>query len=288
MHCQVFLMNQAVAETGRKKTTMIYYKTEAEIALIRQSALLVGQAITEVARLLKPGITTAKLDLVADEFIRDHSAVPSFKNFKGYPFASCISVNDAVVHGFPNNRELQDGDIISVDIGVYKNNYHGDSAYTFAIGEVSPETLKLMAVTKESLLKGIEKTVAGNRIGDISFAIQEHCEKIHKYGVVRELVGHGLGKSLHEDPQVPNFGKRGSGPKMAEGMVIAIEPMVNMGVKEVWYDEDGWTVRTKDGKVSAHYEHTVCVRKNKADVLSSFEEIEKAEKANENLSKPMI
>lgn len=263
---------------------MIYYKTEAEIELIRQSALLVGKAIAELTTMLKPGINTSKLDQIADEFIRDNGAVPSFKNFKGYPFASCISVNDAVVHGFPNDRELQEGDIISVDIGVYKNNYHGDSAYTFAIGNASPEALKLMAVTKESLRRGIEKTIAGNRIGDISFAIQEYCEKINKYGVVRELVGHGLGRSLHEDPQVPNFGKRGSGPKMAEGMVIAIEPMVNLGVKEVWYDDDGWTVRTKDGKVSAHFEHTVCVRKNKADVLSSFEEIEKAERANSNLS----
>ena len=263
---------------------MIYYKTEAEIELIRQSALLVGKAIAEVAKLLKPGITTGELDLVADEFIRDNGAVPSFKNFKGYPYASCISVNDAVVHGFPNGRTLEDGDVISVDIGVYKNSYHGDSAYTFAIGNAKEEALKLMRVTRESLYKGIEKTIAGNRIGDISYAIQEYCEKQNKYGVVRELVGHGLGKSLHEDPQVPNFGKRGSGPKMQEGMVIAIEPMVNLGVKEVWYDDDGWTVRTKDGKVSAHYEHTVCVRKNKADLLSSFEEIEKAEKANLNLN----
>ena len=262
---------------------MIYYKTEAEIELIRQSALLVGKTIAEVAKLLKPGITTGELDRIADEFIRDNGATPSFKNFKGYPFASCISVNDAVVHGFPNGRALEDGDVISVDIGVYKNSYHGDSAYTFAIGNVKDEALKLMRVTRESLFKGIEKTVAGNRIGDISFAIQDYCEKQNKYGVVRELVGHGLGKSLHEDPQVPNFGKRGSGPKMQEGMVIAIEPMVNLGVKEVWYDDDGWTVRTKDGKVSAHYEHTICVRKNKADVLSSFDEIEKAEKANVNL-----
>ena len=262
---------------------MIYYKTEAEIELIRQSALLVGKAIAELAKLLKPGITTAALDKIADEFIRDNKAVPSFKNFKGYPYASCLSVNDAVVHGFPSDRPLQASDIISVDIGVYKNNYHGDSAYTFAMGEVAIEALSLMRVTKESLYKGIEKTISGNRVGDISFAIQDYCEKQHKYGVVRELVGHGLGKQLHEDPQVPNFGKRGSGPKMQEGMVIAIEPMVNLGVKEVWYDDDGWTVRTKDGKVSAHYEHTVCVRKNKADILSSFGEIEKAEKSNPDL-----
>ena len=262
---------------------MIYYKTEAEIELIRQSALLVGKAIAEVAKLLRPGIITAALDKVADEFIHDNKATPSFKNFKGYPFASCISVNDAVVHGFPNKRELLDGDIISVDIGVYMNNYHGDSAYTFAIGDVGAEILALMKTTKESLYKGIEKSISGNRVGDISFAIQDFCEKQHSYGVVRELVGHGLGKSLHEDPQVPNFGKRGSGPKMQDGLVIAIEPMVNLGVKEVWYDDDGWTVRTKDGKVSAHYEHNVCIRKSKADILSSFEEIEKAERANPDL-----
>lgn len=262
---------------------MIYYKTEAEIELIRQSALLVGKAIAEVTRQLKPGITTDSLDKLADEFIRDHGAKPSFKNFKGYPFASCISVNDAIVHGFPGNKPLQDGDVISVDIGVYKNSYHGDSAYTFAIGDVPEEKMKLLKVTKESLYRAIEKAVAGNRIGDVSFAVQDFCEKQHKYGVVRELVGHGLGKQLHEEPQVPNFGKRGSGPKMQEGMVIAIEPMVNLGVKEVWYDDDGWTVRTKDGKVSAHYEHTICVRKQKADILSSFDDIEKAERANPNL-----
>ncbi|MBC7849157.1 MAG: type I methionyl aminopeptidase [Chitinophagaceae bacterium] len=262
---------------------MIYYKTEAEIELIRQSALIVGKAIAEVAKQIKPGATTAHLDKLADEFIHDNGGVPSFKNFKGYPFASCISVNDAVVHGFPNKVELKDGDVISVDIGVYKNSYHGDSAYTFAIGNVSPEVLKMLRVTKESLYKGIEKAVSGNRIGDVAFAIQDHCEKQNRYGVVRELVGHGLGKSLHEDPQVPNFGKRGSGPKMQDGMVIAIEPMVNLGVKEVWYDDDGWTVRTKDGKVSAHFEHDICVRKQKADILSSFDEIEIAEKANAEL-----
>ena len=263
---------------------MVYHKTEAEVELIRQSALLVGKAIAEVARNIKPGVTTNRLEELADQFILDHGAKPSFKNFKGYPFASCISVNDAIVHGFPSERPLQDGDVISVDIGVYKNNYHGDSAYTFAIGNVPAEKMDLLRVTKESLYRGIEKAVAGNRIGDISFAIQDFCEKQHKYGVVRELVGHGLGRSLHEDPQVPNFGKRGSGRQMQEGLVIAIEPMVNLGVKEVWYDDDGWTVRTKDGKVSAHYEHTICVRKEKADILSSFEEIEKAEKGNAELT----
>ena len=262
---------------------MIYYKTQAEIELMRHSSLLVGKAIAELAKIIKPGITTGKLDLTAEQFIRDNGGSPSFKNYKGYPYASCISVNDAVVHGFPNGKELKEGDIISVDIGVYKNGYHGDSAYTFAIGDVDGEVLKLMKITKESLYKGIEKAVSGNRVGDISYAVQDYCERQHRYGVVRELVGHGLGRSLHEDPQVPNYGRRGTGAKMKPGIVIAIEPMVNLGVKEVFYDDDGWTVRTKDGKVSAHYEHTVCVQKNKADILSSFEEIEEAEKANSNL-----
>jgi methionyl aminopeptidase len=263
---------------------MIHYKTEKEIELMRESALLVGKAIAEVAKLIKPGVTTAQLDKVADEFIRDNKATPSFKNFKGYPFASCMSVNDAVVHGFPSNAELKEGDVVSVDIGVFKNSFHGDSAYTLAIGDPGGEILQLMKTTKESLYKGIEKTHAGNRVGDIGFAVQDYCEKQFKYGVVRELVGHGLGKSLHEDPQIPNFGKRGTGAKLREGMVIAIEPMVNLGVKEVWYDTDGWTVRTKDGKPSAHYEHTVCVRKGVADILSSFEEVEMEEKRNEYLN----
>jgi len=263
---------------------MIYYKTSEEVELMRQNALIVGKAIAEVAVRIRPGITTGELNAVADEFIADNGAVPSFKNYKGYPFATCISVNDAVVHGFPNGKELKEGEIISVDIGVFKNGYHGDSAYTFAIGEVPEEVLKLLKVTKQSLYCGIEKAISGNRVGDISFAIQEICERENRFGVVRELVGHGLGKKLHEDPQVPNYGKRGSGAKMQEGMVIAIEPMVNLGVKEVWYDKDGWTVRTKDGKVSAHFEHTVCIKKGKADILSSFEEVEKAEKGNSNLN----
>lgn len=263
---------------------MIHYKSSAEIETMRESALLVGKAIAEVAKLIKPGITTAELDKVADEFIRDSKATPSFKNFKGYPFASCMSVNDAVVHGFPSKIELKEGDIVSVDIGVYKNAFHGDSAYTLALGDPGPEVLQMMRVTKESLRRGIEKAVAGNRVGDIGFAVQDYCEKQFKYGVVRELVGHGLGRNLHEDPQIPNFGKRGSGAKLNEGMVIAIEPMINLGVKEVWYDKDGWTVRTKDGKVSAHYEHTLCVKKLKADILSSFEDIEAAEKNNQYLN----
>jgi methionyl aminopeptidase len=262
---------------------MIIIKTSAEIELIRQSSLLVSATLSEVAAFLKPGITTLSIDKMADDYIRDNGAVPSFKNYKGYPFATCISVNDAVVHGFPGKHVLKSGDIVSVDVGVYKNGFHGDSAYTFAIGEVAPEVIKLMTVTRESLYKGIEKAVAGNRVGDIANAIQEYTEKKHGYGVVRELVGHGLGRHLHEDPQVPNFGKKGTGAKLKENSVIAIEPMINLGTKDVFYDSDGWTVRTKDGKAAAHYEHTICIKKNKADVLSSFDGIITNEKKNKEL-----
>ena len=262
---------------------MIHYKNKNQVELMRESALLVSETLAAVASMLKPGIATLKVDAFVEAFIRDNQAVPSFKNFKGYPFSCCISVNDAVVHGFPNNRELREGDIISVDVGVFKNGYHGDSAYTFAIGSVNDDIKKLLRVTKESLYKGVEKAVAGNRIGDIAFAVQEHTEKLHNFGVVRELVGHGLGNKLHEDPQIPNYGKRGSGAKLQEGLVIAIEPMINLGVKEIWYDKDGWTVRTKDGKPSAHYEHNICVRKGEPDLLSSFKQIEKNEQANKNL-----
>ncbi len=250
---------------------------------MRESALLVSATLAAVAGMLKPGITTLQVDAFAESFILDHGASPSFKNYKGYPFACCISVNDAVVHGFPNDRPLENGDIISVDVGVFKNGFHGDSAYTFAIGDIPADVQQLLRVTKDSLQLGIEKAVAGNRVGDISFAIQDYAERKHKYGVVRELVGHGLGRKLHEDPQVPNYGKRGSGPKLHDGLVIAIEPMINMGVKEVWYEDDGWTVKTKDGKPAAHYEHNVCVRRGKAEVLSSFEAIEAAEKGNPHL-----
>jgi len=263
---------------------MIQYKTAEEIEIMRHSAGLVGQAIAATAKAIRPGVTTHELDLIAEQFIHDNGGVPSFKNYKGYPFATCISVNDAVVHGFPNKIPLKPGDIVSVDVGVFKNGYHGDSAYTFALEGASEDILQLMRVTKESLYRGIAKATSGNRVGDISFAVQDYCEKQHRYGVVRELVGHGLGKHLHEDPQVPNYGKRGSGAKLKDGMVIAIEPMVNLGGREVWYDEDGWTVRTKDGKPAAHYEHNICIRKGAADILSSFEEVEEAEKANQHLS----
>ena len=252
---------------------MIHIKTAAEIELIRESALLVSQTLAELASILKPGITTEFLNARAEEFILDNKAVPSFKNYKGYPFATCISVNDAVVHGFPNKNEIREGDLVSIDVGVYKNGYHGDSAYTFGIAPVSSDHQLLMHVTRESLNMAIEKAHVGNRVGDISFAVQDFAERKYNFGVVRELVGHGLGRHLHEDPQVPNFGKKGTGPKLKEGMVIAIEPMINLGTKDVFYDEDGWTVRTKDGKYSAHYEHTICVKKGKADVLSSFDQI---------------
>ena len=259
---------------------MIYYKTEAEIELMRQSALLVSRTLTEVAAILKPGITTLSIDKLIGEYIRDNNAIPSFLNYNGYPYNSCISVNDVVVHGFPGNGELKEGDIISVDVGVIKNSFHGDHAYTFSIGFPGEEVKQLIKVTKESLYKGIEKAIEGNRVGDIAYAIQEHTEKKHGYGVVRELVGHGLGKSLHEEPQVPNYGKRGSGPKLKEGLVLAIEPMINMGKRDVYTEDDGWTVRTTDHKPSVHFEHDVCVRKNKADILSDYSIIEAAEKKN--------
>lgn len=262
---------------------MIFYKTKDEIAFMRHSNLLVGQALSEVAKVMRPGVTTIYLNDLAERFIRDNGGVPSFLNYRGFPWSACISVNDAVVHGFPTNRELKNGDVVSVDIGVFKNGFHGDSAYTFAIGEASDDVKKLMRVTKESLYKGIEKAVAGNRVGDISWAIQEYTERKYNYGVVRQLVGHGVGRELHEDPQVPNFGKRGNGAKLMPGMTIAIEPMINMGTKDVYTEADGWTIKTKDGKPAAHYEHSVCVQKDKADILSSFAEIEAAEKANANL-----
>ena len=216
-------------------------------------------------------------------FIKDYHAVPSFLNYKGYPYNSCISVNDVVVHGFPGNNELKEGDIVSVDIGVILNGWHGDHAYTFAIGDPGEEVMQLIKVTKESLYKGIEKAVHGNRVGDIAYAIQDYTEKQHGYGVVRDLVEHGLGRNLHEDPQVPNFGKRGTGAKLKEGMVIAIEPMINMGTKDVFHGKDGWTILTADKKPSVHYEHDVCIQRGKADILSSYTAIEAAEKANADL-----
>jgi methionyl aminopeptidase len=261
---------------------MIIYKTNEDVEQMRSSALLVSKTLSEVAKVLKPGINSLFIDKMIGEFIHDHKAIPSFLNYKGYPYNSCISVNDVVVHGFPNKNALKAGDIVSIDIGIILNGWHGDHAYTFAIGEPSDDVKQLLKITKESLYKGIEKAVAGNRVGDVSFAIQQYTER-HGYGVVRELVGHGLGRSLHEDPQVPNYGKRGNGPKLKEGLVLAIEPMINLGKKEVYTEEDGWTVRTKDHKPSVHFEHDVCIRKYKADILSDYSIIEAEEKANSNL-----
>jgi methionyl aminopeptidase len=262
---------------------LIYYKTNEEIELLRISNLLVSATLAELAKNIKPGVTTNQLDKIAETFIKDNGAIPAFKGYKGFPYTCCMSINDAVVHGFANDIPLKVGDIVSIDTGVVKNGYVGDSAYTFAIGEISEDIIKLLKVTKESLYKGIEKAIIGNRIGDISWAIQEHTEKKHGYGVVRELTGHGVGKSLHEDPEVPNYGRRGNGLKLQDGLVIAIEPMINMGKKEIFVADDDWTIVTQDGTMSAHFEHSIVVRKNKADILSSFIDIEKAEKENINL-----
>jgi methionyl aminopeptidase len=224
---------------------MIILKTNEQVEMMRQSALLVSKTLSEIAATLKPGVTTLSIDNMIGEFVRDHHAVPSFLNYHGYAFNSCISVNDVVVHGLPGNDELREGDIVTIDIGVILNGWHGDHAYTFAIGNPGEDTMRLIRVTKESLYKGIEKAIAGNYTGDIGFAIQEHTERKNGYGVVRDLVGHGLGKNLHEDPQVPNYGKRGSGKKLKEGLVLAIEPMINMGKKDVYTEEDGWTVNQR-------------------------------------------
>lgn len=251
----------------------IYYKSLEEIELIRESNLLVSKALAEVAKVIAPGVTTIMLDKLAFEFISDHGAVPAFLNYNGFPNSLCISPNDQVVHGFPSDYVIKEGDLISVDCGVIKNKYFGDSAYTFSIGEVSEEKKKLVAATKECLRLGIEKAVAGMRIGDIGFAVQQHAES-NGFGVVRELVGHGVGVQLHEKPEVPNYGKRGNGPKLEEGMVIAIEPMINAGVAGVDFHADGWTVTSKDNKPSAHFEHSVAIKKGSADILSTFDYIE--------------
>lgn len=252
---------------------MIQYKSNEQIELIRESSLLVGKTLAEVAKMIKPGINPIDLDRRAEEFILDHQAIPAFKGYGSFPNSLCLSVNDVVVHGIPTKDVLKDGDIISVDCGVLKNGYYGDSAYTFEVGEVAPEISQLLRVTKESLYKAIEKAVVGNRLGDVSFAVQEHAEK-HGYGVVKELVGHGIGQHLHEKPEVPNYGKRGTGLKLMEGLVIAIEPMINLGKAAIWQLNDGWTIKTKDGLASAHFEHTVAIRKGKADILSSFDFVE--------------
>ncbi len=263
---------------------MVYYKTEEEVELIRKSCLLVCKALAEVASSIKPGVTGLQMDLIAEELIKDHSALPAFKGYRGFPATLCISINDQVVHGIPTDQVFKDGDIVSIDCGTYMNEFFGDSAYTFALGEISKEKMQLLEVTNTSLYKGIAAAVAGQRIGDIGFAVQDYCEKTYKYGVVRELVGHGIGRSLHESPEVPNYGKRGRGSKLKEGLVIAIEPMVNLGRKEVKQLDDGWTVASKDGSISAHYEHTICVQKDKALILSDHTLIEAQIEKNPNVN----
>ncbi len=252
---------------------MINYKTSEEVQIIKESADILGRAHGEVAKHVKEGVKTSFLDKIAEEFIRDHQAVPSFKGYNGFPAALCISVNEVVVHGFPSDYELKDGDIISVDCGVFHQGFHSDSAYTYPIGEVSPAVIALLKATKDSLYLGIERAVVGNRIGDVGNAIQKFVEA-KGYTVVRELVGHGVGKNLHEGPEVPNYGKRGSGPLLKSGMVIAIEPMVNLGTRNIVQERDGWTIRTADRKPSAHYEHTVAIMEDKTEVLTTHKYIE--------------
>jgi methionyl aminopeptidase len=252
---------------------MVHLKTEEELILIRESAQILGKAHGEIARLIKPGIKTSSLDQVAEEFIRDHGAIPSFKNYNGFPASLCISVNEVVVHGFPGNYEIRESDIISIDCGVYHKGYHSDSAYTYPLEKVNNETLLLLERTYESLYLGIAQAKAGNRIGDVAYAVQSYVEGFG-YGVVRELVGHGVGKKLHEDPEVPNYGKRGKGVKIVPGMVFAIEPMINRGTKSVVQERDGWTIRTADRKPSAHFEHTIAVHEDRTEILTTHQYIE--------------
>ena len=254
---------------------MIHLKTDAEIEILRENNILVSRALAEVGKHIRPGVTTRELNRIAEEFIRVNGAEPAFLGYQGYPASACISVNEQVVHGIPGDRVIEEGDIVSVDLGTFLKGFVGDSAYTFAVGEVSAEARKLLEVTKEALYKGTAQAKVGNRVGDISAAVQEYAESFG-YGVVRELVGHGLGKKMHEDPEVPNFGARGRGPLLKEGMVICIEPMINMGSKAVVFERDGWTVRTKDRKPSAHFEFAVAIRRNGPDVLTDFNIIEQA------------
>lgn len=252
---------------------MIYLKTDEEIELLRESNLIVARTLAEVAKYIQPGVTTKYLDQIGEDYIRSCGAVPSFLNYNGYPASLCISVNDVVVHGIPSvNQVLKDGDIVSVDCGAYKNGFHGDSSYTFRVGDVDEKVVSLLRVTKEALYLGIEQAVDGHRLGDVSNAVQNYCQR-KGYSVVREMVGHGIGRHLHEEPEVPNYGKKGSGPMLKSGMVIAIEPMINMGNRHIMIERDGWTARTTDRKPSAHFEHTVAIRKGKADILSSFDYI---------------
>lgn len=254
---------------------MIFYKTKEEIEIMREAAQIVSRTLGKIAEIIEPGITPLEIDAVAESYIRSQNAYPGFLGMYDFPNTLCISINEQVVHGIPTKKPIQDGDIVSVDCGAYFEGFYGDHAYTFAVGNVSEDKLKLLKVTQECLQIGIEHTRVGNRIGDIGFFIQEHAEK-HGYGVVRELVGHGLGRTMHEDPQVPNYGKRGKGKKIQEGLVIAIEPMINMGTERVIQLEDGWTILTADRKPSAHFEHDVAVVDGKPEVLSTFKYVEEA------------
>jgi methionyl aminopeptidase len=256
---------------------MIFLKSDEEIILIKKSAQVLGKAHAEVAKWIKPGVTTAHLNKVADEYIHDFGGHPSFKGYKVdgkiFPSALCISLNETVVHGMPSAYELREGDVVSIDCGVKLNGFHSDSAYTYPVGTVAPEIELLLKRTKQSLYLGLEQAVEGKRVGDIGYSIQHYVERFG-YGVVRELVGHGVGRNLHEEPQVPNYGKRGQGPKLKDGMVIAIEPMITLGKRAVVQEKDGWTIRTSDRKPAAHFEHTVVVRKGKPEILTTFEYIE--------------
>ena len=260
----------------------IFLKTEDEIELMRQANRLVGRTLGELAKHIKPGVSTLQLDRLAEEFIRDNGAEPTFKGFpnpygKPFPGSICTSVNDVVVHGVPSESVvLKEGDIISVDCGTLLNGFNGDSCYTFCVGEVAEDVKQLLKTTKEALYSGIRAAKHGAHLGDISSAVQDCCEQRH-YGIVRELTGHGIGREMHEDPQVPNYGRRGNGVMLKAGMCIAIEPMVTMGKRDIWLDTDRWTVRTRDGKVAAHFEHTICIRKGEPEILSSFEEVEAIE-----------
>lgn len=258
---------------------MITLKTEDEIELLRQANLLVGRTLGEIAKVIAPGVTTKQLDKLAEEYIRDNGAEPTFKGFPNpygapFPASICTSVNDTVVHGIPNDEPLKEGDIVSVDCGTLLNGFNGDSCYTFCVGEVADDVRQLLRTTKESLYLAIDQAIVGHRLGDVSAAVQDHCEK-HGYGIVREFVGHGIGKEMHEDPMVPNYGRRGNGIMLKNGLCIAIEPMITMGSQEVYMDADRWTIKTKDGKPAAHYEHTIAIHHGKAEIMSSFEEVEK-------------
>ncbi len=252
---------------------MIYIKTDAEVELLRASNMLVSKTLAEVAGHIRAGVTTLQLDSIAETFIRDNGALPGFKGYAGFPNTLCTSVNDEVVHGIPSAYALKDGDIISVDCGVILDSYYGDSAFTFTVGDVKPEVIRLLAYTRASLEAGVKEAIAGNRVGDISHAVQSKAES-GGYSVVRTLVGHGIGKNLHEGPEVPNFGRRGTGVRMEKNLVICIEPMINLGTKHTNVNGDGWTVRTGDGKPSAHFEYAVAVREGKADLLTTFEFID--------------